>query len=693
MSSTINNRYGLSASDDELGKAFTLETGWPLPVVDDMFASEPWQMDELLDLKAKLNGTKQKLNTFDLDRWHAHTTKMNPARLVVDHVRKKAHPDFLTQAWCKFYEIACCSRLFPPEMVADGVFTVHLCEAPGAFISSLNHYMAVNHAGTQFEWLAMTLNPYHEANGHPDTVSDDRLILNTLDRWEFGPDYTGDIFQSGYADHLARTVLDGTNGGGACLVTADGSVDCSDEPGEQESAVMRLHHYECMVALNVLRVGGSLVLKMFTAFESGTVCRTYLLCCLFRRVVFRKPVASKPGNSEVYVVCTGYRGRRVAGPFVRKFFADCRRDNMVATMFPLSQIPARFRTQLIECSEYFSRNQIQTIESNIDAAAAGPDCRLRRYCDMEAVQRSVCREFVVRYGLQPIRRDQRLMTTGGFKPARVRISGRRRGLSYAEKTRLRNLDPVQEAHALYDELIGFDEWKRPRHDVFWAKRCQHPVRPADVQFRLGKPVTTVRGSKFCSESLVQLRLRVLAKYSLVKSDADEQSRSLFYRFKLDRSDMSVCDLTDLYFANSVDNVAQQYCCLKAVVAVLRDLIVTSDLLLIGYPLYTQTSVASFFAIANMFETYRLLTPDDKYGHAFAFFDYKKNSDSDCWLNALEKAKSHLLPEANGSLALVSWLPIKMLLEQSAYPDIVTINNLCIVREIQHMLSSFLNPIA
>jgi len=108
----------------------------------------------------------------------------------------------------------------------------------------------------------MTLNPYHETNGHADTIADDRLIRRTLDNWEFGPDNTGDIFQPGYADHLHANVA--SSDGGVCLVTADGSVDCSDTPNEQETIVTRLHHYGTMVALNVLREGGSLLLKVFT---------------------------------------------------------------------------------------------------------------------------------------------------------------------------------------------------------------------------------------------------------------------------------------------------------------------------------------------------------------------------------------------------------------------------------------------
>lgn len=44
-----------------------------------------------------------------------------------------------------------------------------------------------------WNWCATTLNPYYEGNSLNCTVLDDRLIMHTLDRWEFGTDFVGDI--------------------------------------------------------------------------------------------------------------------------------------------------------------------------------------------------------------------------------------------------------------------------------------------------------------------------------------------------------------------------------------------------------------------------------------------------------------------------------------------------------------------
>jgi len=67
-------------------------------------------------------------------------------------------------------------------------------------------------------------------------------------------------------------------------VTADGSIDCANEPGEQEIKVASLVYAEAVSALSLLQRCGSLVLKMFTLFEHTSICLLYLLSCTFEQV-------------------------------------------------------------------------------------------------------------------------------------------------------------------------------------------------------------------------------------------------------------------------------------------------------------------------------------------------------------------------------------------------------------------------
>jgi cap2 methyltransferase len=63
---------------------------------------------------------------------------------VVGEVKKSFNTELCTQAWCKFHEILASFDVVPPSALSDpsaAFSSVHLCEAPGAFITSLNHFL------------------------------------------------------------------------------------------------------------------------------------------------------------------------------------------------------------------------------------------------------------------------------------------------------------------------------------------------------------------------------------------------------------------------------------------------------------------------------------------------------------------------------------------------------------------------
>ena len=59
---------------------------------------------------------------------------------------------------------------------AHAQMSVHLCEAPGAFIAATNHYMQTKKASIAWPWLANSLNPYFEGNDQGAMIDDDALI-------------------------------------------------------------------------------------------------------------------------------------------------------------------------------------------------------------------------------------------------------------------------------------------------------------------------------------------------------------------------------------------------------------------------------------------------------------------------------------------------------------------------------------
>lgn len=113
---------------------------WSLPM--NVFSDDHWQIPALQAKREELNATKEMLNNYDLSAWSFHTKKRDPSTMIIKTIRKNFNPELLTQAWCKFYECLSKFDIISPKAIEKGTLnSMHLCEAPGGFISALNHYL------------------------------------------------------------------------------------------------------------------------------------------------------------------------------------------------------------------------------------------------------------------------------------------------------------------------------------------------------------------------------------------------------------------------------------------------------------------------------------------------------------------------------------------------------------------------
>lgn len=379
------------------------EIEYALPDPQSMFDAQPWQLDCLQELKSDLNKVKSRLNDFYLDEWHRHTRQMNRAGSVSYYVRRHAQPEFITQAWCKFYEIVCNFPLVPIDEISRderGAFTsVHLCEAPGAFVVALNHWLKSNARHLRWEWIASTLNPYCEENPYNQMIEDDRFIRHTLKHWCFGADNTGNLMNLRNLDALVERASIVGEESPVMLVTADGSIDCVDTPGEQESTVAHLHLCETIACMHLLRRGGNFLLKVFTLFEQQSVCLMYLLSCAFQRVIVTKPATSKAGNSETYVVCINFKGKDYVAPYLnvlrRQYDARPTR-----AMFDHGNIPDPFVRTIEDCSRFFMRHQCEVIDDNVSAFESSSYNKL--LLELNESKRHVAVTYLKNYNLKRI---------------------------------------------------------------------------------------------------------------------------------------------------------------------------------------------------------------------------------------------------------------------------------------------------
>lgn len=506
-----------------------------------------WTMPVLQQMKADLNATKSLLNDMEPISWRRHTTWTNRAANVMNRVRQSAAPELLTQAWCKFFQ------LLHDYKLADSVplRSFHLCEAPGAFILALQHYLRSACAdddydrggGDNWTWFANTLNPYYEGNDFKSTVTDDRLIFMTLDRWYFGQDQTGDVMSPEF--RVERFLETSSDGGGFHLVTADGSVDCQDDPAEQEATVAPLHAAEVAAALKLLAEGGHLVLKMFTFFERPSVSLLYLLNCVFRQVHVKKPACSKPGNSEVYVVCKSYRREALVSDHVTALtkLVASRRAFCVSG---LDDLPADFVSQVEECARYFKELQERTIRENIhwfQNDMDQPSC-LR----LQSVKDKVASLYIEQYECRPVGQPPLPLLQGASA-----FLLRCRGWNVASFSERNGRSDWWKKHAEeLKKMLDTIPLANVSHKPTFHRAPSDRVAPRASWIRTGRRYGKVPGlSKFCSSALLDMALM------LGLSDAIDSTNDLVERVDTSIVSLVECGKDNVRSATDIANAVSQ----------------------------------------------------------------------------------------------------------------------------------------
>ncbi|XP_030387598.1 cap-specific mRNA (nucleoside-2'-O-)-methyltransferase 2 [Scaptodrosophila lebanonensis] len=475
---------------------------WHLPEKGQSIFSEFYQFGDLQRLKENLNAVKSKLNDYGTHEWSTHTNKRDPSGEVVWRLKNETKAEFVTVAWCKFFE--CLNRF--PLIGKSVVNTLHLCEAPGAFIAALNHYMHTTYKAEEIKWnwRSTTLNPYYEGNALNEMVTDDRFMFHTLDYWIFHEDFTGNLINVANIDNMSKRCIDEFPDG-VHLITADGSIDCAARPDAQEEIVARLFTAEILTALSTLGAGGNFVIKMFTLFEACSVSLLYMLNCIFNEVHIYKPATSKRGNSEVYVICLNYL-KDSAG--LTHLLQDMRaklndpNNPMVMPLFTKSQIPKDFLLQHEICCRLFMNLQCDAIEKSIYAYESNDKQYFRHIHQLRSL---VSAMYYNRYHVRSladdlciVRKEETNKALGFWMPVY--------GGSYTERQSLKHGDLLKQIYCLRRELNQVEKCTNGATICTCVEKRQELLK---VHLTKSTPISKLQSSLFVTEPLLLLRFRIL----------------------------------------------------------------------------------------------------------------------------------------------------------------------------------------
>ncbi|XP_055603684.1 cap-specific mRNA (nucleoside-2'-O-)-methyltransferase 2 [Uranotaenia lowii] len=494
-----------------------------LPSVDTLFSKRAYSVEKLKKIKLDLNQVKSRLNDFEISDWHRHTRNRSSLIPVLNRL-KYIGAEFVTQAFAKLYECVYAYNVVPEN--STQYCSVHLCEAPGAFITGLNHYLKQNRPRTAWRWFANTLNPYYEGNCSGYMIPDDRFILPTLRQWCFGDDFTGDIMRR---ENVETIVTRAEKFKTVNLVTADGSIDCVNVPEAQEQRVSQLHMAETVVALKILSPGGCFILKMFTFFEHSSVNLLYLLYVCFEELHVFKPCTSKPGNSEVYVIAKGFRKPKDLNGYLDKIF-----ENLYSTnaMFGLESLPQDFVEQVYQCAYTFMAFQAEVIEGNIyyynrvDPIEAD---RLSKFKNL------ICNSFFDKYQIGRIQPSDAILYGMNIGAGSINMNPQDNFGTYNERSLISSYSGDARKTTLRTKLKALIHEKPtflPDSRLSDCPQFMPNIGQDAIDIVCGKEIETVKSSKFAMMSYVRL-LRETVNVILSDSDATRKSSESTPLYSLD----------------------------------------------------------------------------------------------------------------------------------------------------------------
>lgn len=244
-------------------------------------------------LRDELNLTKSKIDKYYTE-WEKIKKIIHDYEYVYYSSYKKKNISSISpvsRSYFKFREI-----FYDFQININDIKNVcNLAEAPGGFIESLIHLSN----GKKINIYANSL------------LSDDRSIPmwnNKIKRYKinylYGIKNNGDI-----CDFINIISMIKKIGRDKCeCITGDGGFDYSNDYSNQEKNSLRLIYSEILLALNLQKVNGNFICKIFDTFDIETIKLLYILNLSYKKVYLYKPKTSRNSNSEKYIVCLNFKG-------------------------------------------------------------------------------------------------------------------------------------------------------------------------------------------------------------------------------------------------------------------------------------------------------------------------------------------------------------------------------------------------
>ena len=256
------------------------------------------QLSYLNKINSDINLIKFYIECRDVEKWYKISTIINIRNYITKYIKEKYNIS-VSKAFCKMYDIL--SQFPIVDLTKTKIKTFHSCEVPGHFINAFNYWIKSRNSSIEFDWTGNSLNPFNESNKKKySALFNDAygFIKKYKNRWDWGADNTGDISSKKNLLYYEKKYKDKE----IDIFTSDCGLGANEE-FEQEGSLCFLSISQLLLALLVLRIGGTTICKIFIPFTKPlSLSILYIYTMYFEKIHVIKPSSGSLANSEVYII-------------------------------------------------------------------------------------------------------------------------------------------------------------------------------------------------------------------------------------------------------------------------------------------------------------------------------------------------------------------------------------------------------
>ena len=291
----------------------------------------------LMDIKCKIDNCNQK-------EWEEVKKRYNLYEYIYTSSKQENNVCRVVPVSRSYFKLH--EMILNHHLLERDIYCACLAEGPGGFIHCLNNYSHENNISIK-RIYGITL------------ISNDRsipywnqIILNhRMNHILSGEDKTGNLYNYQNASDFIKKV----NLNYCHLVTADGGFDYSNNYNSQEDSSYKLLYSEIYIALNIQKLKGNFIIKVFDLFNYKTIQLIYLLYNCYSIIEIYKPLTSRLSNSEKYIICSNFEGCPLSVKTkMREYYDKCEELHI--------DIPDSFMKDIIQFNDQFVETQISSIQ-------------------------------------------------------------------------------------------------------------------------------------------------------------------------------------------------------------------------------------------------------------------------------------------------------------------------------------------